>query len=61
MRMMRITRQSISAVTTPISVIKKDIVGIVLFTEKEIPAYRLYIKKSFEEKKERVFFEKHLR
>lgn len=40
---------------------KQDIVGIVLFTEKDIPAYSLYVKKCFEEKKERVFFEKHLR
>lgn len=38
----------------------QGIVGIVLFTEKDIPAYGLYVKKSFEEKKERVFFEKHL-
>lgn len=38
---------------------ENGIVGIVLFTEKEIPAYGLYVKKSFVEKKERVFFEKH--
>lgn len=44
------------------SFIKKlGIVRIVLFTEKEIPAYNFYVKKSFEEKKERVFFEKLLR
>lgn len=36
------------------------IIGIVLFTEKCIPAYNFYVKKSFIEKKERVFFEKHL-
>lgn len=40
---------------------KQGIVGIVLFTEKDIPAYGLYVKKQFDEKKERVFFEKHLR
>jgi len=40
---------------------EQGVVGIVLFTEKDIPAYGLYIKKSFEEKKERVFFEKHLK
>lgn len=40
---------------------EQDIVGIVLFTERDIPAYRLYIEKNFEEKKERVFFEKQLR
>lgn len=40
---------------------KQGIVGIVLFTEKDILAYGLYVKKSFEEKKERVFFEKHLK
>lgn len=39
---------------------KQGIVGIVLFTEKDIPAYGLYVKKSFEEKEKRVFFEKHL-
>lgn len=38
----------------------KDFVGIVLFTEREIPAYHLYIKKGFEEKRERVFFEKKI-
>lgn len=40
---------------------KLGIVGIVLFAERDIPAYGLYVKKAFEEKKERVFFEKHLR
>lgn len=40
---------------------KQDIVGIVLFTERDIPAYNLYVKKHFIEKTERVFFEKHLR
>lgn len=39
---------------------KLDITGIVLFTEKDIPAYNLYIKKAFKEKEERVFFEKRL-
>lgn len=39
---------------------EQDMVGIVLFTEKEIPAYSLYVKKAFEEKTERVFFEKRL-
>lgn len=39
---------------------KMGIVGIVLFTERKIPAYNLYVKKSFKERKERVFFEKHL-
>lgn len=38
----------------------KGIVGIVLFSEREIPAYYLYKKKDFEEKRERVFFEKRL-
>lgn len=38
----------------------QGIVGIVLFTERDIPAYGLYVKKSFVEKRERVFFEKHL-
>lgn len=38
----------------------KGFVGIVLFTEKDIPAYNLYIKKNFEEKRERVFFEKKI-
>lgn len=38
----------------------KNFVGIVLFTEREIPAYYLYVKKGFEEKRERVFFEKKL-
>lgn len=41
--------------------LKEDIVGIVLFTEKDIPAYGLYVKKAFEEKSKRVFFEKHLK
>lgn len=41
--------------------IRKDIAGIVLFTERDIPAYGLYRKKSFEERSERVFFEKRLR
>lgn len=36
------------------------IAGIVLFTEKNIPAYGLYIKKDFEERPERVFFEKKI-
>lgn len=39
---------------------EQGIVGIVLFTEKDIPAYGLCVKKSFEEKKERVFFEKQV-
>lgn len=39
---------------------KRGIVGIVLFTEKDIPAYSLYVKKNFDEKEERVFFEKRL-
>lgn len=38
----------------------KGFVGIVLFTEKEIPAYHLYVKKGFEEKSKRVFFEKKI-
>ena len=37
---------------------RKGIVGIVLFTERDIPAYNLYVKKGFVEKAERVFFEK---
>lgn len=36
------------------------ITGIVLFTERDIPAYGLYVKKDFEERRERVFFEKKL-
>lgn len=38
----------------------KDFDGIVLFTEREIPAYHFYVKKGFEEKRERVFFEKKI-
>lgn len=41
--------------------ISKGIVGIVLFTERDIPAYGLYVKKGFEERKERVFFEKKIK
>lgn len=40
---------------------EKGIVGIVLFTEKDIPAYGLYVKKDFEEQENRVFFEKRLK
>lgn len=36
------------------------IAGIVLFTERGIPAYGLYVKRGFEERPERVFFEKRL-
>lgn len=39
---------------------KIKVEGIVLFTEKDIPAYGLYVKKGFEERSERVFFEKRL-
>lgn len=39
---------------------EKGCCGIVLFTERDIPAYRLYVKKGFEEKTERVFFEKKI-
>lgn len=39
----------------------EGIAGIVLFTERGIPAYGLYVKKAFEEKPTRVFFEKRLR
>lgn len=38
---------------------EKSIVGIVLFTERDIPAYNFYVKNKFEEKTERVFFEKN--
>lgn len=40
---------------------RENIVGVVLFTEKQIPAYGLYVKKGFEERTERVFFEKRLK
>lgn len=39
---------------------KAGITGIVLFTERGIPAYGLYVKRGFEERPERVFFEKRL-
>lgn len=39
---------------------ENEMVGIVLFTEKEIPAYSFYLKNGFTEKKERVFFEKKI-
>lgn len=39
---------------------EKEFVGIVLFTEKDIPAYNLYIKKGVDEKNKRVFFEKKI-
>lgn len=39
---------------------QQGIVGIILFTERDIPAYGLYVKKAFAEKRERVFFEKRL-
>lgn len=42
-------------------ILSREIVGIVLFTEKDIPAYGLYVKRQFEEKPQRVFFEKHLK
>lgn len=38
----------------------KGFTGIVLFTEKDIPAYNLYVKKEFTKKTERVFFEKKI-
>lgn len=38
----------------------KGFTGIVLFTERDIPAYNLYVKKGFAEKTERVFFEKKI-
>lgn len=38
----------------------KGIVKIVLFSEKNIPAYHFYVKKEFTEKTKRVFFEKIL-
>lgn len=38
----------------------RGIVGIVLFSERDIPAYHLYVKKGFSEKPERVFFEKKI-
>lgn len=38
----------------------RGIVGIVLFSERNIPAYHLYVKKGFSEKPERVFFEKKI-
>lgn len=41
-------------------ILKENIVGIVLFSEKDIPAYNFYIKNNFEEKTKRVFFEKNL-
>lgn len=34
--------------------------AVVLFTERGIPAYGLYVKKGFAERNERVFFEKKL-
>lgn len=34
--------------------------GIVLFTNRDIPAYRMYIKKGFAEEPHRVFFKKKL-
>lgn len=37
-----------------------NINGIVLFTERDIPAYNLYVKKEFKELKKRVFFEKSI-
>lgn len=36
------------------------IVGIVLFTDRNAPAYGFYVKNKFEERSERVFFEKRL-
>lgn len=39
---------------------QKGFEGIVLFTEEDIPAYHLYVKKGFEEKSKRVFFEKRI-
>lgn len=39
---------------------EKGINGIVLFTERDIPAFNLYVKKGFAEKRERVFFEKKI-
>lgn len=38
----------------------RGIVGIVLFSERNIPAYHLYVKKGFSERPERVFFEKKI-
>lgn len=38
----------------------KGMKAIVLFTERDIPAYGLYVKTGFAEKPERVFFEKRL-
>lgn len=38
----------------------KEMKAMVLFTERNIPAYGLYVKTVFSEKTERVFFEKRL-
>lgn len=38
----------------------ENIVGILLFTKKDIPAYGLYVKKNFIEQSERVIFEKRI-
>lgn len=39
---------------------ENGVVKIVLFTNRDIPAYYLYRKKDFEERAERVFYQKVL-